>query len=82
MHSDLYIAQHANLRPVTEIAEQLGLGPDDIDIYGSPHVAKVRLDVLEKFKDRPDAFTDGVHPGAQGQAMLWERLQGSAAGDL
>ena len=45
MHSDLYIAQHANLRPITEVAEQLGLGPDDIDIYGSPHIAKVRLDV-------------------------------------
>ncbi|MEK7856732.1 MAG: formate--tetrahydrofolate ligase [Acidobacteriota bacterium] len=55
MHSDLYIAQHANLRPVAEIAEQLGLGPEDIDIYGSPYVAKVRLDVLERFKDRPTA---------------------------
>ena len=41
------------MRPITEVAEQLGLGPDDMDIYGSPHVAKIRLDVLEKFKDRP-----------------------------
>lgn len=55
MNSDLYIAQHANLRPVVEIAEQLGLGPDDIDLYGSPYIGKVRLDVLEKFKDRPNA---------------------------
>ena len=55
MYTDLYIAQHANLRPVTEIAEQLGLGSDDIDVYGSPYVAKVRLDVLERFKDRPNA---------------------------
>jgi formate--tetrahydrofolate ligase len=55
MDSDLSIAQHANLRPITEIAEQLGLGPNDIDIYGSPYVAKVRLDVLERFKDRPNA---------------------------
>jgi formate--tetrahydrofolate ligase len=53
MNTDLYIAQHANLRPVTEVAEQLGLGPDDIDIYGSPYVAKVRLDVLDRLKDRP-----------------------------
>ncbi len=45
MYSDLYIAQHANLRPVSEIAEQLGLGPDDFDIYGSPYIAKLRLDV-------------------------------------
>jgi len=55
METDLYIAQHAKLRPVQEIAEQLGLTSDDIDIYGSPYIAKVRLSVLEKFKDRPNA---------------------------
>ncbi|HBE82228.1 MAG TPA: formate--tetrahydrofolate ligase [Blastocatellia bacterium] len=54
MHSDLDIAQNAKLRPVTEIAAQLGLSPDDIDLYGSPYIGKVRLDVLEKFKDRPN----------------------------
>lgn len=54
MFTDLYIAQHANLRPITEIAEQLGLGPDDMDIYGSPFVAKIRLGVLDRLKDRPN----------------------------
>ena len=54
MHSDLYIAQHANLKPILEVAEQLGLGPDDMDLYGSPHVAKIRLDVLDRLKDRPN----------------------------
>lgn len=55
MNTDLYIAQHANLKPVTEIAAQLGLEADDVDLYGSPYIAKVRLDVLDKFKDRPNA---------------------------
>lgn len=55
MYTDLQIAQSAKLRPVIEIAEQLGLGPDDIDLYGSPYIGKVRLDVIEKFKDRPNA---------------------------
>lgn len=55
MYTDLQIAQSAKLRPVTEIAEQLGLGPEDIDLYGSPYIGKVRLDVIEKFKDRPNA---------------------------
>jgi formate--tetrahydrofolate ligase len=55
MLTDLDIAQSAKLRPVVEIAEQLGLGPDDIDNYGSPYIAKVRLDVLDRFKDRPNA---------------------------
>ncbi|MDM7922574.1 MAG: formate--tetrahydrofolate ligase, partial [Pyrinomonadaceae bacterium] len=55
MKTDLQIAQSATLRPVVEVAEQLGLGPDDIDIYGSPYIAKVRLDVLDRLKDRPNA---------------------------
>ncbi len=55
MHSDLYIAQHAQLRPVTEIAEQLDLGPEDLDIYGSPYIAKLRLDSLDRLRDRPNA---------------------------
>ncbi len=55
MYSDLYIAQHANLKPVTEIAEMLGLGSDDLDIYGSPYIAKLRLNVMDRLKGRPDA---------------------------
>lgn len=55
MKTDLEIAQSAKLKPIEEIAEQLGLGRDDIDNYGSPYIAKVRLDVLDRFKDRPNA---------------------------
>ncbi len=55
MQSDLYIAQHSNLRPLPEIAEQLGLDSDDLDLYGSPYIGKLRLSVLDKIKDRPMA---------------------------
>ena len=55
MYSDLYIAQHAKLQPINEIAAQLDLTPDDLDIYGSPYIAKLRLDVLKKTKNRPNA---------------------------
>jgi len=55
MYSDLYIAQHANLKPINEIADQIGLTSEDLDIYGSPYVAKLRLDVIERTKDRPNA---------------------------
>jgi formate--tetrahydrofolate ligase len=54
MLSDLQIAQAAKLAHIHEIAAQMGLTPDDLDIYGSPYVAKLRLDVLDKLKDRPD----------------------------
>lgn len=53
--SDLEIAQQANLTHIHEIAEQVGLTPDDLDIYGSPYIAKLRMDVLDKLKDRPNA---------------------------
>jgi len=50
--SDLEIAQAADVRPILEIAEKLGLTIDDLDLYGK-YKAKVHLSVLENFKDRP-----------------------------
>jgi formate--tetrahydrofolate ligase len=55
MQSDLAIAQAAKLKPLNDIAAQMDLGTDDFDIYGSPHIAKLRLSVLGKVKDRPNA---------------------------
>jgi methylenetetrahydrofolate dehydrogenase (NADP+)/methenyltetrahydrofolate cyclohydrolase/formyltetrahydrofolate synthetase len=50
--SDIEIAQEAKMRPIIEYAKELGLSEDDLDLYGK-YKAKVHLDVLEKFKDRP-----------------------------
>jgi methylenetetrahydrofolate dehydrogenase (NADP+)/methenyltetrahydrofolate cyclohydrolase/formyltetrahydrofolate synthetase/formate--tetrahydrofolate ligase len=50
--SDIEIAQEAVLTPIKEVAEAVGLTEDDLDYYGK-YKAKVHLDVLEKFKDRP-----------------------------
>jgi methylenetetrahydrofolate dehydrogenase (NADP+)/methenyltetrahydrofolate cyclohydrolase/formyltetrahydrofolate synthetase len=50
--SDIEIAQEAEMRPILEIAAELGLSEDDLDLYGK-YKAKVHLDALEKFKDRP-----------------------------
>ncbi|MFC2029994.1 formate--tetrahydrofolate ligase [Chloroflexota bacterium] len=50
--SDIEIAQEAKMRPVLEVATDLGLSEDDLDLYGK-YKAKVHLDVIEKFKDRP-----------------------------
>lgn len=55
MLSDLQIARGAKLKHIHDIADQMGLTPDDLDLYGSPHVAKLRLEVLDKLKDRPNA---------------------------
>jgi formyltetrahydrofolate synthetase len=53
MATDLDIAQAAELKPITEIANAVGLGEDDLDLYGK-HKAKVHLDVLERLADRPN----------------------------
>jgi formate--tetrahydrofolate ligase len=53
MPSSLEIAQEAELRPIAEIAEEVGLEPDEFDLYGK-YKAKVSLDVLERLRDVPD----------------------------
>jgi formyltetrahydrofolate synthetase len=50
--SDIEIAQAAEMRPILEVAKDLGLSEDDLDLYGK-YKAKVHLDVMEKFADRP-----------------------------
>jgi formate--tetrahydrofolate ligase len=47
MRSDIEIAQSAQLRPIQEIAGQLGLEESDIEPYGRTK-AKVRLDTLRR----------------------------------
>ncbi len=53
MKSDLEIAQAAKLQPIGEIASSIGLGADDIDLYGK-YKAKIHLDVLQKFASKPE----------------------------
>ncbi|MBM3956470.1 MAG: formate--tetrahydrofolate ligase [Gemmatimonadetes bacterium] len=54
MKSDLEIAQEAELRPIVEIARDIGLDEDDIELHGR-YKAKINLEVREKFRDRPRA---------------------------
>ncbi len=51
--SDIDIAQEAELKPITLIAEELGLQPDEIELYGETK-AKVRLEVLQRLKHVPN----------------------------
>ena len=53
MLSDIAIAQQAKLRPIVEVAEQLSLTPDEIELYGK-YKAKVDPKVLKRLQDRPD----------------------------
>src|SRR6187551_326210 len=53
MPSSLEIAQEAELRPIAQIAEALGLAEDEYDPYGR-YKAKVSLSVLDRLSDQPD----------------------------
>ncbi len=52
MKSDIEIAQSAEMKHIREIAESVGLDEEYLELYGN-HKAKVKLEVLENFKDRP-----------------------------
>lgn len=49
---DLDIAREAKLTPIQEIAERIGIGADELELYGR-YKAKVSLKVFEGLKDKP-----------------------------
>ena len=51
--SDIDIAQAATLKPISQVAEEAGLLPEELELYGE-YKAKVRLSVLARLKDAPD----------------------------
>ena len=54
MKSDIQIAQEAEMKPIIEIAEQLGLSKDDLELYGD-YKAKLKLDVFKERQDTEDS---------------------------
>jgi formate--tetrahydrofolate ligase len=54
LKSDIEIAQEAKMKPIVEIAESIGLNEDDLELYGK-YKAKVKLEVLDRLKDRSNA---------------------------
>ena len=53
MQSSLEIAQAATLRPIAQVAEEAGIEPDELELYGR-YKAKVDLAILDRLADRPD----------------------------
>ncbi len=44
MKTDIQIAQEAELRPITEIAEKIGLAPDQLqDVLNNPRSCKLQV---------------------------------------
>jgi formate--tetrahydrofolate ligase len=52
--SDLEIARQAKLKPLSEIADGMGIGEHLLEPYGDS-VAKIKLEAIEELEDRPQA---------------------------
>ena len=50
MLSDIEIAQSVTLKPITEVVEQVGIGFDDLELYGK-YKAKLSFDKIEEVKN-------------------------------
>lgn len=53
MKTDLEISQSANYKPINEIANNLGIKDNEINLYGNK-IAKIDLGLLERLKDKKD----------------------------
>lgn len=69
MKTDVQIAQEAKMKPITEVANYLGIKDDELELYGK-YKAKVSLDVLERQKDKEDAklvLVTAINPTPAGE---------------
>lgn len=69
MKTDVQIAQEAKMLPITEVAENLGILEDELELYGK-YKAKVSLDVLKRLENKPDAklvLVTAINPTPAGE---------------
>jgi len=69
MKSDIQIAQEAELKPIREIAESLGIRSEEMEQYGE-YKAKISLDIWERLKNEPDGkliLVTAVNPTPAGE---------------
>jgi formate--tetrahydrofolate ligase len=53
MKSDVQIAQEAKMDPIDQIAQQIGINEDELELYGK-YKAKVNLKIWDRIKNDPD----------------------------
>lgn len=69
MKSDIEIAQEAELYPIVKVAEPLGIGEDDLELYGK-YKAKISEACLARLKERPDGklvLVTAINPTPAGE---------------
>ena len=69
MKSDIEIAQEAELIHIREVAKQLGIAEDDLELYGK-YKAKISDELWEQVKDREDGklvLVTAINPTPAGE---------------
>ena len=64
--SDIEIAQAATMRPITDVAADIGLTPDDLDLYGK-YKAKVALELTTRKPKGKLVVVTAINPTAAGE---------------
>lgn len=69
MKSDIEIAQSASMRPISEIAQKLGVLPQELEAYGH-YKAKLSEELFSRLADRPDGklvLVTAINPTPAGE---------------
>ncbi len=69
MKTDIQIAQEAKLMPITDVAEQLGISFDDLELYGK-YKAKLSDEYIDSIKNNKDAkliLVTAINPTPAGE---------------
>lgn len=69
MKTDIEISQEAELKPIVQIAEKIGLTADDLELYGK-YKAKVGYETIQKISSRNDGkliLVTAINPTPAGE---------------
>ena len=69
MKTDIQIAHEANMLPIKNIADELGVLDDELELYGK-YKAKITDEFLERMKDKPDGkliLVTAINPTPAGE---------------
>ena len=69
MKTDIQIAQEAQMKPIKEVAETIGIQEDDLELYGK-YKAKLSDELWDQIKDRPDGklvLVTAINPTPAGE---------------
>lgn len=69
MKNDIEIAQSAKMEPIINIAKKIGLGEDDIELYGK-YKCKISLDAIKRLENNKDGklvLVTAINPTPAGE---------------